>query len=144
MKKIPNLFFVSFMVCLLSLALYVPNVHAAQHLVITINNYSNNTVSLAFARENGYNTSDTTTTGWYNCDPGRSRTIKIFNYTKNDNYYWYGISRGKQFTNGRDFFGWIKMGTAFKSFNGRKLGGGMHVGFKVLNQKQGIARINIR
>lgn len=142
MKKALRFCFASFLVCLLTLATSTLGAQA-EPLVIKVNNYTNNSISLAFARENGYNTSDTTTIGWYNCDAKKWKSFKIFNYNPNDNYYWYVVSRGNVIVSGKDFTGWIVRGKAFKSVRGRKLGGGMRVGFKALNEKQGRATINI-
>ena len=139
MKRALRFCFASFLVCLLKVATCAQ----AEPLVIKVNNYSNNSISLAFARENGYDTSDTTTIGWYNCDAKKWKSFKIFNYNPNDNYYWYVVSRGNVIVSGKDFTGWIVKGKAFKSVRGRKLGGGLRVGFKALNEKQGRATITI-
>ncbi|MCR4667289.1 MAG: DUF1036 domain-containing protein [Desulfovibrio sp.] len=142
MKKVITLFFAAFLMCLLTGVIAAPNAHAAK-VVITINNYTNKLVSFAFARENGYNTKENTTIGWYNVQPGSSKTIKLFNYNPNDNYYWYAKNSEKVITKSKDFVGWIVKGRAFKSINSRKLGGGSRVGFRYLKNNNGKATINI-
>ena len=143
MKNVARLFFVPFLFCLLTAVIGVPSVQADQFLVIKINNYRSQSVSLAFARENGYNTSDTTTKGWYNVPARTSKTIKIFKYNSNDNYYWYAKSGGEAIVSGNDFKGWIVSGQAFTSQRGRKLGGGSRVGFSALKESKGKATINL-
>ncbi|MBR3664305.1 MAG: DUF1036 domain-containing protein [Desulfovibrio sp.] len=143
MKKLYSLFFSLFFVCLLAIVFDVPAAHSDPVLSIKVNNYSNKTISFAFARENGYNTSDTTTRGWFSVPPRKSKTIKPFKYNPNDNYYWYAKGGGQTIASGNDFNGWIISNQAFISQRGRKLGGGSRVGFKVLKQSRGAANINI-
>ena len=143
MKKHSYVFFASFLVCILALLTSVSSVQAERYLRITINNYSNEDVAIAVARENGYNTSDNATKGWFNCGPGQTKTVKPFRYSPDDNYYWFAIQNGKVIASGNAFSGWILRGKAFLSVGGRKLGGGSRVGFKTLNEKQGRVNINI-
>ncbi|MBQ7586174.1 MAG: hypothetical protein IJU40_08020, partial [Desulfovibrionaceae bacterium] len=132
----------SCLVCLLTALTCISEAYAG-NLVITCNNYYNHSVAFAFARENGYKISDNTTVGWYVVPARSTKTFKIFNYTPNDNYYWFAQVNRKPIINAKDFAGWILYGPAFKSVGGRKLGGGTRVGFKVLHEKQGRANINI-
>ena len=143
MKKLGYVFISSFLVCMLALLTSVSSAQAQQYLVVKINNYSHAPVSIAIARENGYNTSNNATKGWFNCGPMQTKTVKPFKYSPDDNYYWFAIQKGKVIASGKDFSGWILHGKAFLSIGGRKLGGGTRVGFKTLNEKQGRITINV-
>ncbi|MBO4334829.1 MAG: DUF1036 domain-containing protein [Desulfovibrio sp.] len=143
MKKLSYVVLASFFLCMLALLTSVSSAQAQQFLVVKINNYSSHPVSIAIARENGYNTSDNATKGWFNCGPGQTKTVKPFRYSPDDNYYWFAIQNGKVIASGNAFSGWILRGKAFLSVGGRKLGGGSRVGFKTLNEKQGRVNINI-
>ncbi|MCR5815184.1 MAG: hypothetical protein K6G15_11945 [Desulfovibrio sp.] len=143
MYKVIRLFFASFLLCLLTFGV-VPTVHADQNLQVKINNYSSKSLSFAFARENGYDASSTTTIGWYTVPARSTKSLKLFRYTPNDNYYWFvKVSGGKAITRANDFTGWVTPGKAFKSIDGRKPGGGVRVGFKNLNEKHGRCTINM-
>ena len=143
MKKAFYYIFISFFISIFTLVIYTPNATADQLLTVTVKNYSNRPVDLAFARENGYNTSDNLTKGWYTVQANSEKTIRVVKYNPNDNYYYLLRYFNGNMTRSRDFFGWITIGRAFTSQNGRKLGGGMRVGFKVLKQNRGRATITI-
>ena len=129
---------------MLSLLTSVSSVQAQQTLRIKINNYSNETVAIAVARKNSYNSSDNATKGWYTCGPRKSLTVDVFVYSPKDNYYWFAVQRNRGvIASGRDFAGWIVHGKPFNSISGRSLGGGTRVGFKTLKHNQGRATINI-
>ncbi|MBO4334804.1 MAG: hypothetical protein J5846_03095 [Desulfovibrio sp.] len=143
MKKLSRLFLALFSVCMLAMLTSVSSAQADPMLVVTINNYTNESVSLALARENGYDTSDNITVGWYNCGPRQTKTVKPLKYHPDNNYYWFAVKNGRVIASGKDFSGWIVRGKAFKSVHGRKPGGGTRVGFKTLNEKNGRCTINI-
>ena len=144
MKKMIRVFYAPFLICMLVLLVSFSNVAARQFLVVKIVNYTNNPVSVAFARENGYNTADNTTKGWYTVQGRAEKSFNIFNYNPDDNYYYVVQYKNGNMSNGKDLFGWVAFGRPFTSKNGRKLGGGSRVGFKYLNNnKIGRAVLNI-
>lgn len=114
----------------------------AKTIAIKVTNNTNKKISLAFARENGYNDNNNTTKGWFNVNPYETKTFTPFNYDEDDNYYWYAFA-GKVVWKGDLFSGWIDPKSAFNCKNGKKIPGGKIVGFRHLKESNGKASIKL-
>ena len=114
-------------------------------LDVTIKNGTSKTIYLAFAQVDGSDESIHLIKGWYNVPTTfNGKTLKVFNFNPNCEYYWYATS-GKKVWSGEDFYGWIRKGKAFKTVNGKKIPSGTMVGFRPLKvSKSGKALINFQ
>ena len=127
MKKIAYLF-----VFVALVALTCASCAAAAPLSVTIKNGTSKTISFAFAQVDASDENTHVIRGWFNVPTSFSgKTIKPFDFDPDCEYYWYAIS-GKKVWSGKDFYGYIRQGKAFKAINGKKLPSGKKVGFRPL------------
>ena len=117
----------------------------AKTVELTVMNLTGKDVYIAFAREGA---KDSMTKGWWKIESWETKTIKPFNYSSDDYYFYYAFyssKSGKAVWKGNDFTGWIHPKDAFKSQNGRKVPGGQQVGFRhVKVPKSGKTTIKLR
>ena len=114
-------------------------------LNVTVKNGTSKTISFAFAQVDASDEDVHTIKGWFNVSTSfNGKKIKPFDFDPDCEYYWYAIS-GKKVWSGKDFYGYIRHGKAFKSVNGKKLPSGKIVGFRPLKvSKSGKAIISFQ